>query len=51
MTEEKEQNKTTLEMINGLAEIADFMADEEYMKNNFKILENIDYNHLADHLA
>jgi hypothetical protein len=29
MTVEKTENRTTLEMINGLAEIADFMEDEE----------------------
>ena len=28
-TTETTQNKTTLEMVNGLAEIADFMEDEE----------------------
>lgn len=29
MTEQKESNKNTLEMVNGLTEIADFMQDEE----------------------
>lgn len=27
--EQKEQNKTTIEMVNGLSEIADYMQDEE----------------------
>lgn len=27
--DQKEQNKTTIEMVNGLAEIADYMQDEE----------------------
>jgi predicted S18 family serine protease len=27
--EQKEQSKTTIEMVNGLAEIADYMQDEE----------------------
>lgn len=27
--EHKEQNKTTIEMVNGLSEIADYMQDEE----------------------
>ena len=29
MAEQNEQSKTTLEMVNGLSEIADFMNDEE----------------------
>lgn len=29
MIEQKESNKNTLEMVNGLTEIADFMQDEE----------------------
>jgi len=29
MTEQNEQAKTTLEMVNGLSEIAEFMKDEE----------------------
>jgi hypothetical protein len=29
MTQEHEQEKTTIDMVNGLAEIADYMKDEE----------------------
>ena len=29
MTEQNESQKTTLDMVNGLSEIADFMGDEE----------------------
>jgi hypothetical protein len=29
MTQQNEQEKTTIEMVNGLAEIADYMQDEE----------------------
>ena len=29
MTQQNEQEKTTIEMVNGLAEIADYMKDEE----------------------
>jgi hypothetical protein len=29
MTEQIQQNKTTIEMVNGLSEIADFMQDDE----------------------